>query len=213
MRLQRQGYAEALANRQVLDAVSSGYLRSIAVAYIEFAGFGCTRLSVDWMSIDGEAAARAFGERVLAVPRSSCFGGNAIGEAVNFAAASIAGNGFVGTRRVIDVSGDGPNTLPPAVEGARDAAVASGIMINGLVIERPSYPDLPQYFRERIMGGPRSFVVEAKSRVVFAEAILKKMILEVAGAPMGREQRASAEGGGGTGSAPVLGGGIQRAAE
>jgi Protein of unknown function (DUF1194) len=182
-RLQRQGYADALADRQVLDAIRSGFAGAIAVAYIEFAGPGCTRMSVDWTRIEGEAAARAFGARVLAVPRSYCGGGNAIGEAVYFAQAAIAGNAFDGARRVIGVSGDGPNTLPPAVEDARDAAVAAGITINGLVIERPSFPDLPQYFRDRIMGGPRSFVVEAKSRAVFAEAILKKMILEVAGGP------------------------------
>lgn len=183
-RLQRQGYAEALANPQVLSAITSGFLRAIAVAYIEFAADGCERLSVSWMRIDGAQSARAFGARVLSQPVMFCPGGNAIGDAVAFAARSIDTNGFEGTRRVIDVSGDGPNTLGSSLRAARDAAVATGITINGLVIERPEMPDLPQYYREVVTGGPGSFVVEAQSRQTFAAAILKKLIREIAAREM-----------------------------
>ncbi len=179
-RLQRQGYVEALANPRVLSAITGGFLRSIAVAYIEFAADGCERLSVSWTLIDGVASARAFGEKVLAQPVMFCPGGNAIGDAVAFAAHSIGSNGFAGTRRVIDVSGDGPNTLGRPIGAARDAAVAAGITINGLAIERPEMPDLPQYFRDLVTGGPGSFVVEAESRQTFAAAILKKLIREIA---------------------------------
>jgi len=179
-RLQRQGYVEALANPRVLSAITGGFLRSIAVAYIEFAADGCERLSVSWTLIDGVASARAFGEKIMAQPVMFCPGGNAIGDAVAFAARSIDTNGFEGTRRVIDVSGDGPNTLGRPIGVARDAAVAAGITINGLAIERPEMPDLPQYFRDRVTGGPGSFVIEAESRQTFAAAILKKLIREIA---------------------------------
>lgn len=182
-RLQRQGYADALANPRVLRAATGGFLRAIAVAYIEFAGPGCERVSVAWTRIDGAEAARSFGERILALPRMFCPGGNAIGDAVALATASIAGNGFEGTRQVIDVSGDGPNTVGLPVELVRDSAVAAGMTVNGLVIERPSIPDLDAYFRAAVTGGPASFVITAKDRKSFAEAILKKMILEIAGRP------------------------------
>ena len=182
-RLQRQGYADALANARVLSAITSGFLRSIAVAYIEFAGDGCTRLSVPWTRVSDPASAKAFGSRVLGLPPLLCPGGNAISEAITFATASIETNKMEGTRRVIDVSGDGPNTLGIPVEFARDQAVLKRITINGLVIERPGYPDLDEYFRQAITGGPRSFVIKAKNRRTFAEAILKKMILEIAGTP------------------------------
>lgn len=180
-RLQRQGYADALANNRVLSAITSGFLRSIAVAYIEFAGDGCTRLSVPWTRVGDPASAKAFGDRVLGLPPLLCPGGNAVSEAITFATASIESNAMEGTRRVIDVSGDGPNTLGPPVEFARDQAVLKRITINGLVIERPGFPDLDEYFRQAITGGPRSFVIKAKNRRTFAEAILKKMILEIAG--------------------------------
>jgi hypothetical protein len=183
MRLQRQGYVDALLNTKVLDAISSGFHRSIAVAYIEFAGFGCARVSVAWTRISDATSARSFGERILGLGRlrQFCPGGNAIGEAMALAAQSIAANGFEGLRRAIDLSGDGPNTVGPPVEPVRDAAVADGITINGLVIDRPTFPNLEEYFRRNMTGGPRSFVIKVENRAVFGEAILKKLILEIAG--------------------------------
>lgn len=180
-RLQRQGYADALAHPRVLKAIGSGFLRSVAVAYIEFAADGCATLSVKWTRISNEAEARAFGAKILARDRMFCPGGNAIGEAIAFATASMEGNKFEGTRRVIDVSGDGPNTIGPEAEDARDVAVALGLTINGLVIHPPMMPDLDQYYRQAVIGGPGSFVIKADDRRNFAEAILKKIILEIAG--------------------------------
>ena len=182
-RLQRQGYADALANPRVLEVVTGGMLGSVALAYIEFAAQGCERLSVPWTRIDGAESARAFGQAVLAQPTSYCPGGNAVGDALAFAARSLATNDFDGTRRVIDISGDGPNTLGSAIRPVRDLIVAAGITINGLVIERPTMPDLDLYFREAVTGGPGSFVIKAENRRTFGLAILKKLILEVADLP------------------------------
>lgn len=180
MRLQRQGYADALAHPRVQHAISSGFLRSIAVAYIEFAGDGCTELTVGWTRIGDKASAENFGGRVLAADRNFCFGGNAVSEALVFAAATIEANEFEGTRRVIDLSGDGPNTMGEPVELVRDAIVKQRIIINALAIDRPSMPDLPEYFKQSVTGGPGSFVIKAKNRKTFAEAILKKLIREIA---------------------------------
>ncbi len=179
-RLQRQGYADALLNPKVQGAINSGFLRSIAVSYVEFSASGCTEMSVPWTQISDLASAKSFGDRILATPRSSCSGGNAIGEGVALAATSMDSNSYEGTRRVIDVSGDGPNTMGIPVEFARDAAIANRITINGLVINRPEMPDLDEYFRSAIIGGRRSFVIKAENRQTFAAAILKKMILEIA---------------------------------
>ncbi len=110
MKLQRQGYADALTSPQVVTAVTSGFLRSIAVSYIEFAAKGCIWQWVDWIKITDLAAASIAGAKIMAAPREFCSGGNAFGEAVAFATKSTLGNGFDGTRKVIDVSGDGPDT-------------------------------------------------------------------------------------------------------
>ena len=186
--LQRQGYARALTDPVVLRGITGGMLRSIAVAYIEFAAETCEQLSVPWTRIDGPGAAKAFAGRILALPIEYCPGGNAVGDALAFAAASIEANGFEGTRRVIDISGDGPNTLGRAIGPARDGIVAMGMTINGLVIDRPEMPELELYFRQAVTGGPGSFVIKAEDRRSFADAIMKKLILEIAGGTAPRRQ-------------------------
>ena len=192
MALQRQGYADALMHKRVQRAITGGFLRSIAVSYIEFAGFECTQMTVGWTRIHDTASAAAFGQRVLTAQRNLCFGGNAVSEALAFAAASIEANRFEGTRRVIDISGDGPNTMGETVELVRDAIVKRRIVINGLAIDRPSMPDLPEYFRDSVTGGPGSFVMRVKDRKSFAEGILRKMIREIADrTPWGTKQRAA----------------------
>jgi hypothetical protein len=181
MQLQRQGYANALVNPDVLKAIDSGFLRSIAVSYIEFAADGCIWQWLNWVKISDRASAAAAGAKIVAAPREFCSGGNAIGDAVAFATKSTLENSFDGTRKVIDVSGDGPDTTGLiAVEDARADALAKGFAINGLVIERPSMPNLPEYFKRSITGGPRSFVIQASGRRSFADAIVKKLILEIA---------------------------------
>lgn len=180
MALQRQGYANALTHPRVLKAIKSGFLQSISVAYIEFAGFECTRLTVGWGRITDKKSALEYGAQILAAKRNLCFGGNAVSEALAFAAAAIDANSFEGTRRVIDISGDGPNTMGEQVELVRDAIVKKRIVINALAIKRESMPDLPQYFRDSVTGGPGSFVMKAQDRKSFAEAIQRKLIREIA---------------------------------
>ncbi|NKB22464.1 MAG: DUF1194 domain-containing protein [Alphaproteobacteria bacterium] len=192
MALQRQGYATALAHPRVLKAIKSGFLQSIFVAYIEFAGFECTRLTVGWGRVADKKTAEEYGARILAAERNLCFGGNAVSEALAFAAATIDANSFEGTRRVIDISGDGPNTMGEQVEVVRDAIVKKRIVINALAIKRESMPDLPEYFRDSVTGGPGSFVLKAKDRKSFAEAIQRKLIREIADrTPWPTKQRAS----------------------
>lgn len=191
IQLQRQGYADALANPQVQRAISSGFLRSIAVTYIEFAADQCVWQWLSWTKISDLSSARAAGAKILAAPREFCSGGNAIGDAVAFATKSTLENGFDGTRKVIDVSGDGPDTTGAiAVEDARAVALANGFTINGLVIHRPSMPELGDYYRRNITGGPRSFVIKAESRRSFADAIVKKLILEISDLVPDRQQAA-----------------------
>ena len=192
MQLQRQGYANALVNPDVLKAIDSGFLRSIAVSYIEFAADGCIWQWLNWVKISDRASAAAAGAKIVAAPREFCSGGNAIGDAVAFATKSTLENSFDGTRKVIDVSGDGPDTTGLiAVEDARADALAKRFTINGLVIERPAMPDLPEYYKRSITGGPRSFVIQAKDRRSFADAIVKKLILEIADRMPDRQQAAN----------------------
>lgn len=183
MRLQRQGYARAFINDRIVNAVRSGYHGAIAVMYLEWAAVGCERILVDWTRLSDAASAQAFADAIKNAPPSiPCPGGNAIGDAIAFSAANMASNEWQGERMVIDVSGDGPNTLGRPAPLARDAAVAQGIVINGLAIIRASWygRSLADHYRSNIIGGPGAFVMEAEKGETFADAVLNKLVREIA---------------------------------
>jgi len=188
--LQREGYAAALANPRVLEAIQSGRRGRIGVLFLEWSGFGNQKVVIDWMLIDGPKAAQAFGDRLLESPRSFA-DRTSISGGIDNAVAQIARAPFSSERLTIDVSGDGTNNAGRDVAQARDEALALGISINGLVIlsetplpwnpEHTNPPGgLTKYYRDNVTGGPGSFVLEAKDFESFGEAIVKKMIAEIA---------------------------------
>lgn len=187
IRFQRQGYATAITDPAVIAAISQGFLQKIAVTYVEWGEASSQEVVVPWTVIDGPASAAAFAKRLMDTPRKA-FGPNAIGNALAAGQALIESNDFEGLRKVIDISGDSANNwggVPITV--ARDAAVANKIVINGLAIlcrscnGRPITYDLEAAFEKLIIGGPASFVVTADGRDSFADAVRKKLLLEIAG--------------------------------
>jgi hypothetical protein len=187
IRFQRQGYAAAITHPDVLAAISYGYEQRIAVTYVEWGDEHSQEVVVPWTVISGLDSATAFANALLAQPRLAT-GPNAIGSALAAGQALIEGNQIVGTRRVIDFSADSAYSgggIPISV--ARAAALAAGIVINGLAIlcrdcesGRPNDYDLEGAFAAFIIGGPGSFVVTADGDQQFAEAVRRKLILEIA---------------------------------
>ena len=188
IRLQRQGYADAMVDPQVLWAIANGGQNGrVAVAYVEWAAANSQDVVVDWTVVADEASARDFGTRLMAAPRRA-YGSNAIGSALLKGMVMIEGNRFEGWRKVIDLSGDSSwNPQGPALATARDAILGAGIVINGLAIlcrdacsGRPRYENLEAEYADKIVGGPGSFVVTADGRDSFAQAVRRKLILEIA---------------------------------
>jgi len=189
-KLEKQGYAAALTSQQVLAAITGGQHGAIAVAYVEFAGATEVRTVVDWAVIRDAASAGTFATALAAAPRSY-LGRTAIGEAIAFARSVLAESGFPGARQVIDVCGDGTSNAGQPVTAARDAAVAQGIVINGLAIindHPPSYMvahvqppgGLTNYYRENVIGGPGAFALEVHDYPSFGTAIARKLVKEIA---------------------------------
>lgn len=186
--LQRSGYVRALSDPKVKAAIRSGPMGRIAVAYVEWAGDHFQRTMVDWTVLEGAGSVDAFAAAVGELPLQSAQW-TAIGAAIDYSVRLFDGNGYEGTRRVIDVSGDGINNRGRAVQSARDDAVAAGIVINGLPIlnDRPNPwggappRNLDGYYEENVIGGPGSFLVPALGFEAFADAILAKLLLEIAG--------------------------------
>ena len=182
---QRAGYADAITDERVVTAIENTAYGAIAVTYVEWAAN--TAVVVDWMRIDGPEAARSFADKLVAPPRQA-YGRNAIGGALLDGKRLIETNGFNGWRKVIDFSGDSPNSYSgPSISEARDAVVASGITINALPIlcrfcdTAARFPDLAQIYEERIIGGRGAFVVTAYSENDLVEAIVRKLVLEISG--------------------------------
>ncbi len=185
--LQRLGYIRALENPRVIEAIRAGANGRIAVTYMEWAGPGLWRDTADWHLIASAEDASAFTAVLedISIARGV---GTSITSAITQAARKFDGNGFAGERLVIDISGDGPNSSGGLVTRARDAAVAAGIVINGVAINNAdgspfTLPDLDVYYSECVIGGPGSFVVPVADFDSFADAILRKLILEIAGGP------------------------------
>lgn len=183
-RLQRKGYIDAFTNPKLLQTIRNGRNGRIAVTYMEWAGWGLFRQMVDWTVIHDQASAEAFARELDRLDTISGRG-TSISGAIDVSLQLFAMNPFKGDRRVIDISGDGPNNSGLSVTWYRDNAVSRGITINGLPILSDAgniVSDLDVYFKECVIGGPGAFVIAAENFETFADAILRKMILEVADA-------------------------------
>jgi Protein of unknown function (DUF1194) len=186
---QRRGYATAITHPEVLWAISQGYDQRIAVTYVEWGTVGSQDVVVPWTIVDGPDSAAAFADALMAAPRRA-FGRNAMGEALAFGQAMIEGSKFEGYRKVIDLSADSANNWDGLTIGAaRSSILLADIVINGLAIlcrscsGRPITYDLEEAFAQRIIGGPGSFVITATGDDNFADAVRKKLVLEIAGIP------------------------------
>ena len=189
-KLQRQGYVSALTHPDIVAAIGRGFLGRIAVTYFEWAGAEHRRAVADWALIEDQASALAFAGALAAADIGSGRR-TSISGAIAHALPLFEGNGYVGTRRVIDISGDGANNSGLLVDHARDVAVARGVTINGLPIinDRPNrfgFPqleDLDRYYVHCVIGGAGAFIVVAHGFEAFARAIRRKLILEIAAGP------------------------------
>ena len=177
--LQKQGYAAAFRNPQVIKAIMSGGEQAIAVTMMQWTGPFMHVQVVPWTLVKDAASAKAFGDAVAASQRELFGGGTSISGAIDHAMLLLPGAPYRGLKRVIDVSGDGSNNRGRDVRSARDDAVAAGVIINGLPIVSLEY-DLDKYFFNNVIGGPGAFIVPADSYDNFAQAVLRKLVLEIA---------------------------------
>ena len=188
--LQREGYAAALTSPRVIAAIRSGLEGRIAISFVEWSGAGAQAVMVDWTAIGSQSDAEAFAQRVLTAPRLF-MERTAIGAAIDFSVQQLARSPYKGSRRVIDVSGDGTNNSGRDVAEARNAAVAQGITVNGLAILsavplafNPQHTHPPggllKYYEDNVIGGPGAFALAAESHEHFGQHIATKLVKEIA---------------------------------
>lgn len=189
--IQRRGYAEAFRSPDVQEAILHGGWGRVAITYVEWGGEASQSVLIPWTLIDSPAAAEDFAARIESGPPSGV-SRTSISAAIDFSAALFEGNGYAGMRRVIDVSGDGPNNQGRGVTEARAAAVERGITVNGLPLMTHvpgtdpyggwgNIVDLDRYFIDCVIGGPGAFVIPVTGWDQFAAAVRRKLVLELAG--------------------------------
>ncbi|EPE95077.1 DUF1194 domain-containing protein [Rhizobium grahamii] len=183
VRIQREGYVEALRHREFIDAVTAGLNGRIAISYFEWAGYVVPESVIDWQLIATEQDAIDFAakleQRPITTQRRT-----SISTAIAQGAAMIVSSPYSGQRQVVDVSGDGANNSGNPVAPTRDMAVEAGVVINGLALMlRPSSPPggLDKYYADCVIGGPGSFVLPVYKIEDFATAVRRKLVLEVSG--------------------------------
>jgi hypothetical protein len=184
--VQREGYADAIVSKEFLQALKAGPTGKIAITYFEWAASSDQKIIIPWRLIDGPESAGAVSDEIRKTPirRASR---TSISGAIYFAMPLFEENPYKGLRRVLDISGDGPNNNGAPIVPARDEALSKGIVINGLpiMVKEPSYStmdidNLDWYYEDCVIGGPGSFVVPIKDREKFKEAIRTKLLQEVA---------------------------------
>lgn len=183
---QRRAYADAIASREVIDGVTSGYSGAIAVAMMEWGGADSMHPIVGWTRIAGLEDARRFGAAIVAAPRKAV-GWNSISNAIAFCQNWIETNAFQGLKKVIDVSGDAGQHGGVPLDFARLNATDAGITINGLALNYrsggmtgPGGTPLVEHFRNDVIGGPGAFAIGVDSEAEFITALRRKLVLELA---------------------------------
>ena len=178
--LQKQGYVAAFRNPRVVNAIRGSASQAIAVTMIQWTGPSLQYQVIPWTLVKDAASAHLLAAAIGAAPRQLFSGGTSISGAIDYSLLLFPRSPFEGGRRVIDISGDGANNRGRPAHEARDDAVAQGVIINGLPILSLE-PFLDRYYQSDVIGGPNAFMVVAHSYEEFADAILKKLITEIAG--------------------------------
>jgi hypothetical protein len=190
--LQREGYAAAMSDRRVVEAIRSGPNGRIAICFVEWSGATSQKVVIDWVIVSDAASARKIADQMIELPRAFA-DRTSISAGIDFSMAQFERSPFTAPRRTIDVSGDGTNNAGRDVATARDEALAKGVTINGLVILsdtplpwNPEHTNPPgglgEYYKRNVIGGPGAFVMVAENHASFGAAIIKKMIAEIASA-------------------------------
>lgn len=187
LEIQRRGYAAALTHDTVLQAIADGAYGKIAVTYVEWAGSATQHVIVPWTVVANKADAERVVQQLSAGPPNSARR-TSISGALSFSGDLFAESNFEAVKRVIDISGDGPNNQGAPVETVRDDLVKQGITINGLpLMTRGGFTsiydvsDLDRYYTDCVIGGPGAFMIPVNDWTQFPEAIRRKLVLELAG--------------------------------
>lgn len=180
--LQKQGYVTAFRDPRVWQTIQAGPRQAIAVTMVQWTGPALQIQVLPWTVLRDATTVQAFASAIADTPRQLFGGGTSLSGIIDYAVPLLRDSPFQSPRRVLDISGDGSNNRGRAAAEARNDAVRAGIVINGLPILALE-PGLERYYLDHVIGGPGAFVITAENYETFAEAILRKLLREMASPP------------------------------
>lgn len=183
--LQMHGLADAFRNPLVGAAIQAMGDRGAAVTLIQWAENRKQVRAIDWQIVRNEAEAATFAAEIERTDRHMVGGGTAIGSLIQFGMKELARNAYSGKRKVIDISGDGRTNQGPYPSNYREKATAAGVTVNGLAILNED-PNVDRYYRSHVIAGTGAFVMSATTYEDFSDAMLEKLLKEIAGSPIAR---------------------------
>ena len=175
--LQMQGTARAFLAPEVLQAITHGARKRIAISAFLWSDPNIQFVLAPWQLLQTASDAKAVAEVFIRGPRNVPQGTTATGAALLFAQSMLL-SAPPAFRHVIDISTDGECNTGPKAEVARDAIVAQGTVINGLAITKEVY-DLDTYLHDSVIGGSQSFVVVANDFESYGQSLREKLFREI----------------------------------
>jgi Mg-chelatase subunit ChlD len=177
----RAAHVAAFRSREVLAAIAREEVR-VGVAYVEFGAFAET--IVGWTVVEDPETAEVFAAALAAAPVLSR-PGTGIAEGLTEAGRLLDRAPYRAARTVVDILGDGINSVPspfhraPVAE-ARNALLARGAIVNGMpLLIDPSEAALDLYYEETVIGGPGAFSMPLTDIGQMPVALRQKIIAEL----------------------------------
>ena len=182
---QISGLIHALRHPRFLAAVKSGVHGRIGLSVVTWSSFGRHDAILPWMQVgDAATAARAVAILALDFDRDIAAQHGTqtdVGFGIEIGREQLDRLPWPAAQRVINMVGDGISNIGRIAIVDRDAALKQGITVNALITAQGSaIRVLTNYFRRNVIGGPTAFVQLTNGKDDFADAMLRKMLLEIA---------------------------------
>lgn len=174
--LQRRGIAQAFQDQSIQDTIKA-QPGGVALSLLEWSNN--VKISIPWRVLKTKDDIDSFASDVIVAPRTSTEL-TALGNALDKALDYMGETPCEPDTKIIDISGDGPSNLKQEPDEPKERAIREGVIINGLPIITIVYPEIVDYYRDRVIT-PNGFLVEATDFEDFGKAMRRKLILEIAG--------------------------------
>jgi Ca-activated chloride channel homolog len=182
-KLQIYGMVQAIRTPEFLRAIQNGPNGRVGFAVFLWASGTFPEL-VSWRAIGSrQDAEQASAEILLRLQLILDTSRHSVGSLTNISAAiahagdMLADSPYASKRAIVNIVGNGEDNVGEGPQRSRDALVARGATINGVVIGGDK--KVSEYYRQEVIGGPTAFVLAADTPDGMVKAFTSKFVSEI----------------------------------